>query len=118
MPEADDICRNVFLLQAHMFRRYDFGAEVDWTKVIDDDIESRVWMNAHPWMWQLLNAYQASGDEKYVVYLCRLFNSWYGWSMDGGCRSAVDGYSPAGIRNPLRRLYSRRSMRSWSAESS
>ena len=77
LPEADDICRNVFLLQAHMFRRYDFGAEVDWTKVIDDDIESRVWMNAHPWMWQLLNAYQASGDEKYVAHLCRLFNSWY-----------------------------------------
>ena len=89
LPEADDICCNVFLLQAHMFRRYDFGAEVDWTKVIDNDIESRVWMNAHPWIWQLLNAYQASDDEKYVVHLCRLFNSWYDRSPVTPVRSSA-----------------------------
>jgi hypothetical protein len=77
LKEADDICRNIFLLQAHMFRRYDYGDEVDWAKVIDDDIESRVWMNAHPWVWTLINAYEATGDEKYVDHLCRHFNSWY-----------------------------------------
>lgn len=77
LAEADDICRNVFILQAHMFRRYDFGDRVDWAKVIDDDIESRVWMNAHSWMLTLLSAYQATGDDKYVAHLCRLFRSWY-----------------------------------------
>jgi len=77
LDEADDICRNVFVLQAHMFRRYDFGQEVDWAEVIDGDIESRVWMNAHPWMWTLVNAYRAGGDDRYVEHLCRLTNSWY-----------------------------------------
>ena len=77
IAEADDICRNVFVLQAHMFRRVDFGKEVDWAKVIDRDIESRVWMNAHPWMWTLLNAYRKTGDEKYVEHLCRHLDSWY-----------------------------------------
>ncbi|MCX6902890.1 MAG: alginate lyase family protein [Verrucomicrobia bacterium] len=77
LAEADDICRNVFMLQAHMFRRMDYGAEVDWALVVDQDVESRVWMNAHPWMWALLNAYQKTHDDKYVEHLCRLFRSWY-----------------------------------------
>ncbi len=77
IPEADDICRNVFLLQAHMYKVHDFGKKVDWGLVIDDDIESRVWMNAHPWVGTLVNAYLATRDDKYVRHLCRLFNSWY-----------------------------------------
>ncbi len=77
IADADDNCRNIFVLRAHMFRRVDFGEEVDWAKVIDNDIESRVWMNAHPWILTLLTAYQATGNEKYVKHLCRLFNSWY-----------------------------------------
>lgn len=89
LQEADDICRNVFILQAHMFRRYDYGNEVDWAKVIDDDIESRVWMNAHPWMWTLANAYEATGDEQYVDQLCRQFNSWYAASPPPFRRSSA-----------------------------
>ncbi len=77
LDEADDICRNVFLIRAHMHRRYDYGEEVDWAKVIDNDIESRVWMNHHPWAGTLTNAYQKTGDDKYVTHLSRLFNSWY-----------------------------------------
>jgi len=77
LPEADDICRNIFILKAHMFKRCDFGERVDWTKVIDRDIESRVWMNAHPWLRLLANAYRETGDDRYVTHLCRLFNSWY-----------------------------------------
>jgi hypothetical protein len=77
VAEADDICRNVFVIRAHMHRRYDFGKEVDWAKVIDNDIESRVWMNHHPWATTLAGAYQETGDEKYVGHLWRLFNSWY-----------------------------------------
>lgn len=77
LAEADDICRNIFILRAHMHRRYDFGETVDWAKVIDNDIESRVWMNHHPWMVTLLNAYRETGNDKYVTHLSRLFNSWY-----------------------------------------
>lgn len=77
IAEADDIGRHVFVLQAHMYRRMDFGARVDWTQVVDGDIESRVWMNAHPWMWSLLNAHRETGDDRYVEHLCRLFRSWY-----------------------------------------
>ena len=56
IADADDNCRNIFVLRAHMFRRVDFGEEVDWAKVIDNDIESRVWMNAHHWILTLLSA--------------------------------------------------------------
>jgi hypothetical protein len=75
--EADDICRNIFILRAHMFRRYDYGEKVQWDKMIDNDLESRVWMNAHPWMVTLMGAYRKTGDKKYIRHLCRLFNSWY-----------------------------------------
>jgi hypothetical protein len=77
LVEANDICQNVFVIRAHMHRRYDYGKEVDWAKVIDRDIESRVWMNHHPWTTALVNAWQETGDDKYVKHLCRLFNSWY-----------------------------------------
>lgn len=77
VAEADDICRNVFTIRAHMFLRHDFGEQMDWAKIINDDAESRVWMNAHPWMDTLVSAYQATGEDKYVEHLCRLFNSWY-----------------------------------------
>ena len=30
IAEADDICRNIFILKAHMRRRYDFGEKVQW----------------------------------------------------------------------------------------
>ena len=75
--EADDICRNIFVLKAHMYRRHDFGKEVDWSLVVDDDVESRVYMNHHTWMFPLLQAYRVRSDEKYVEHLCRLLNSWY-----------------------------------------
>jgi len=44
VAEADDICRNVFVIYAHMFLRHDFGERVDWAKIIDNDAESRVWI--------------------------------------------------------------------------
>lgn len=77
LVEADDICRNIFVIRAHMHRRFDYGEEVDWAKIIDRDIESRVWMNHHPWTTALVNAWRETGDDKYVKHLCRLFNSWY-----------------------------------------
>lgn len=89
VAEADDICRNIFILKAHMFKRYDFGDQVDWAKVIDNDIESRVWMNVHLWMRTLLQAYRKTGDEKYIKHLCRLFNSWYETSPPSFKRSSA-----------------------------
>jgi len=87
--EADEICRNIFTIRAHMHRRYDYGQEVDWAKVIDDDIESRVWMNHHPWATTLVNAHRETGDDKYVKHLCRLFNSWYDTSRPPFERSSA-----------------------------
>jgi hypothetical protein len=89
IDEADDICRNTFLIRAHMHRRYDYGREVDWAKVIDNDIESRVWMNHHPWATTLVNAWRGTGDDKYVRHLCRLFNSWYETSPPTSRRSSA-----------------------------
>lgn len=77
IAEADDICRNIFILKAHMRRRYDFGEKVQWDKIIDNDIESRVSMNGHSWVVTLIRAYHRTGDEKYIKHLCRLYNSWY-----------------------------------------
>ncbi len=77
IAEADDICRNIFILKAHMRRRYDFGEKVQWDKIIDNDIESRVSMNGHSWMATLMKAHSRTGDEKYIKHLCRLYNSWY-----------------------------------------
>ncbi|MFA5859519.1 MAG: alginate lyase family protein [Elusimicrobiota bacterium] len=77
IEEADDICNNIFIFQAHMYRRYEYGNKIDWSLIVDDDIESRVWMNAHPWMWTLINAYTATQNEKYITSFCRIFNSWY-----------------------------------------
>ncbi len=89
IDEADLLCRNVCFLQAHMFRSYELGDEIDWSAVVDDDIESRVWLNAQPWMLTLANAYQATGREKYVDHLCRLFGSWYASSPPTFRRSAA-----------------------------
>jgi len=75
--EADEMCRNIFTIRAHMYLRHDFGKTVDWTKVLNNDVESRVWMNHHVIITTLANAYQQTGDDKYVTHLCRLFNSWY-----------------------------------------
>lgn len=77
LVEADEMCRNIFTIRAHMHLRHDFGKTVDWTKVLNNDLESRVWMNHHPWIVTLTEAYHRTGDDKYVTHLCRLFNSWY-----------------------------------------
>jgi hypothetical protein len=77
LKEADDICRNILVLRAHMHLRHDFGDEIDWTTVLMNDIESNVWLNAHPDLATLARAYYKTGDEKYAHHLARLFNSWY-----------------------------------------
>ncbi|MGV8095793.1 MAG: alginate lyase family protein [Mangrovibacterium sp.] len=77
LAEADDMCRNIFTITSHMYKRVDYCKDIDWSWIFDNDYESMVWMVHHPWMKRLLNAYYRTGDEKYVTHLCRLFNDWY-----------------------------------------
>ncbi len=76
LAEADELCRNLFTLRAHMLIRHDFGEEVDWTTVLDGDIESNVAINSHGWTDILAMAYWQTKDTKYARHLARLLLSW------------------------------------------
>ena len=77
LGEADDICRNVLILRAHMYVRHDYGPQVDWTTILFDDLESNVSINGHLHSKALALAYRRTGDEKYMRHLVRLWRSWY-----------------------------------------
>ncbi|MBW7996535.1 MAG: hypothetical protein FVQ81_08225 [Candidatus Glassbacteria bacterium] len=76
LAEADDLLENVFILRAHMVRRHDFGDEVDWTTVLDGDIESNVSINNHPHLLLLARAWKATSEKKYRDKLIELLESW------------------------------------------
>ncbi|HOZ48379.1 MAG TPA: alginate lyase family protein [Candidatus Hydrogenedentes bacterium] len=84
LSSADRLCLGVFDARARLF----------------DHSPGEDTPGSHYWMWTLLNAYRASGEERYVEHLCRLFNAWYsanpatltwakpGWEViDAGCRA-------------------------------
>ena len=75
--EADEICRNILFLRAHNAFRYDYGEEVDWTTVLNNDIETNVSINGHAHLASLAVAYEHTGDEKYPHHISRLWDSWY-----------------------------------------
>ncbi|MFC1715199.1 alginate lyase family protein, partial [Candidatus Poribacteria bacterium] len=75
--EADEICRNIFFLRAHSARKHDYGPEVDWTTVLDKDIETNVSINGHQHLAQLAGTYRNTENEKYAHHLSRLWDSWY-----------------------------------------
>jgi hypothetical protein len=75
--EADEICRNVLTLRAHMLVRHDFGDEVDWEAVLFDDVESNVSLNCHAPLHTLAAAFLGTGEDRYARQLARLFNAWY-----------------------------------------
>jgi hypothetical protein len=76
IAEADELLRNVFILRAHMYRRHDFGATVDWTTVLDGDIESNVSINNQPHLLLLARVWRATGETKYRDKLIELLSSW------------------------------------------
>ena len=76
LAEAEDALKNIFILRAHMIRRHDFGPRVDWTTVLDGDIESNVSLNHHPHLLLLARAWKQTGDLRFRDHLIELMNSW------------------------------------------
>jgi len=77
IEEAGDLLRNIFILRAHMVRRHDFGASVDWTTVLDDDIESNVSINSHAHLLLLARAWKQTGENRFRDHLLELLESWF-----------------------------------------
>jgi len=75
--ELEEICRNVFTLRAHMHIKHDFGERVDWTTVLDGDVESNVAINYHWHIMQLAIAYHRLGEPRYAHHAVRLLKSWF-----------------------------------------
>ncbi|MBN2288178.1 MAG: alginate lyase family protein [Candidatus Glassbacteria bacterium] len=76
LAEAEDALKNIFILRAHMIRRHDFGPRVDWTTVLDGDIESNVSLNHHPHLLLLARAWKKTGDTRFRDHLIELMKSW------------------------------------------
>jgi hypothetical protein len=74
--EADDLLKNIFVLRAHMLRRHSYGRLVDWTTVLDNDIESNVAINTHIHLQLLARAWNQTGDDRYRDQLIELLKSW------------------------------------------
>ncbi|RLB12306.1 MAG: hypothetical protein DRG82_17230, partial [Deltaproteobacteria bacterium] len=76
LAEAEDLLQNIFILRAHMVRRHDFGETVDWSAVLDGDIESNVSINNHPHLLLLARAWLQTGDTRFRDHLIKLMHSW------------------------------------------
>lgn len=76
LVEAGDLLKNIFILRAHMLKRHRFGPVVDWTTVLDGDIESNVSLNHHPHLLLLARAWQQTGDVRFRDHLIELMHSW------------------------------------------
>jgi len=76
LDEAKEALDNIFILRAHMHRRHDYGKEVDWTTVLDGDIESNVAINHHAQVALLAAAYAQTGEARYAEHALRLLRSW------------------------------------------
>jgi hypothetical protein len=74
--EAEDLLENIFILRAHMERRHEFGPTVDWTTVLDDDIESNVSLNHHSHLLLLARAWRQTGDLRFRDHLMELMLGW------------------------------------------
>lgn len=77
LKEADDACKNIFLLTAHMHIKHNFGRRINWKTILNKDIESNVSLNWHTFLITLARAYNKTGNKKYLRHAIRLFNSWY-----------------------------------------
>lgn len=75
--EPDEICRNIFVLRAHNELKHDYGKDIDWTLVLNNDVETNVSINGHQHLAILADAYQKTGDEKYADNMARIWDSWY-----------------------------------------
>ncbi|MFC1712526.1 alginate lyase family protein [Candidatus Poribacteria bacterium] len=101
--EADEICQNTLFLRAHSARKHNYGKEVDWTTVLDNDIETNVSINGHQHLVGLAEAYRNTGDEKYAHHLARLWDSWYRQSPCPDVRKSLQWRTlECGVRTSMR----------------
>ena len=77
LREADETCRNLLTLRAHMLVRHQFGSEIDWHLRLFDDVESTVSLGHMPFIRNLAAAYVETGEERYAFHAARLLWSFY-----------------------------------------
>ncbi|MFQ6048232.1 MAG: heparinase II/III family protein, partial [Phycisphaerae bacterium] len=75
--ELEEICRNVLTLRAHMHIKHDFGQRIDWSTVLNGDIESNVSLNHHGHIRALADGYAAYDQQSYADHAVRLLRSWF-----------------------------------------
>ena len=75
--ELDEIGRNVLTLRAHMHIKHDFGPVIDWTTILNGDIESNVSLNYLPHVAELARGYAAYGDTRYADHAIAMLESWF-----------------------------------------
>jgi hypothetical protein len=101
--EADEICQNILFLRAHNALKHDYGEEVDWTTVLNNDIETNVSINGHAHLSSLATAYKRTGDEKYTHHIARLWDSWYAQSPCPDVRKSLQWRTlECGVRASIR----------------
>lgn len=77
LREAEEICENILVLRAHMERRHDFGTEIDWTTLLDNDVESNVYLNAMPFVRTLWRGFRETGEAQYLEHAGRMVRAWW-----------------------------------------
>ncbi len=77
IAEADETCRNLITLHAHMHVRHQFGSDVDWHLRLFDDVESTVSLGFMPFIKNLAAAFQETGEVRYAEHAARLLWSFY-----------------------------------------
>lgn len=73
---ADRLCRHVF--QWGPYQPADYGADIDWTINPADDIEWVAAVYRFHWADDLVQAYQATHDDKYAQAFVELTTDWIG----------------------------------------
>lgn len=77
MQEAEETCRNLLTIRAHMLIKHQFGSDIDWHLCLFNDKESTVGINGQRFIRNLAAAYLATGDEKFARHAARLWWSFY-----------------------------------------
>ena len=77
LQAAEEACRDLITLRAHMLVRHQFGSEIDWHLKLFDDVESTVSLGAQPFIRHLARAWEETGDEKFAHHAARMLWSFY-----------------------------------------
>jgi hypothetical protein len=94
LQAAEEACRDLITLRAHMLVRHQFGSEIDWHLKLFDDVESTVSLGAQPFIRHLARAWEETGDEKFAHHAARMLWSFYQPPADGGPVAHAGGRQP------------------------